>query len=179
MSGPAVSSSPSPLRHLAGVHDAVTTAGFWVAGFCLVAIVVSYAIEVVLRYFLNSPTSWAGSAVSYLLCASIFLVLPELTRQRAHIFISVLPDALSQRRATLLVKAGYLAGFLASMLGAWFCADATWVQYTGDIETLNEWRVPKWTVSMFIPYGLASSSLHFLRHAVAGGPYVAVESSVT
>jgi len=174
----ASAASPSPLRRLAGVHDAVTTAGFWIAAACLVAIVCSYAIEVVLRYFLNAPTSWAGSAVSYLLCATIFLVLPELTRRRSHIFISVLPDALSQRRATLLVKAGYLAGFLASMLAAWFCADATWNQYVSEIETLNEWRVQKWTVSILIPYGLASSGLYFLRHVVAGEPYVAAEGGV-
>ena len=170
--------SPSPFRRLLDVHDAATTAGFWIAGACLAAIVCSYVIEVVLRYFLNAPTSWAGSAVSYLLCVSIFLVLPELTRQRSHIFISVLPDALSQQRATLLVKSGYLAGLLASMLAAWFCADATYTQYVNQIETLNEWRVPKWTVSIFIPYGLASSGLYFLRHVVASESYVAAGSGV-
>lgn len=154
-------------------HDLLTRAGFQLAACCLVAIVVSYVTEVVLRYGFDAPTTWAGSAVSYLLCATIFLVLPELTRTRAHIFISVLPDALSQANATRLVRAGYLAGCVACLCAAWFCADATLKQYAAGIETLNEWRVPKWTVSLFIPWGLASSGLYFLRNAVWAEPYVA------
>jgi TRAP-type C4-dicarboxylate transport system permease small subunit len=139
----------------------------------LAGIVATYAIEVVLRYFFNSPTSWAGSAVAYLLCALIFLVLPELTRQRSHIFISVVPDLLSHRAATLLIKGGYFAASVACIVAAWFCFDATHVQHANGIATLNEWRVPKWTVSVFLPYGLLSSGLYFLRHGLRGEAYVA------
>jgi len=169
----------TPWRRVLQAHDAVTAAGFQLAALCLAVIVCTYVIEVTLRYLLNSPTSWASSAVSYLLCIIIFVMLPELTRRRFHIFISVLPDALSERNATLLMRSGYLAAFLACMLAAWFCADATYTQYVGDIETLNEWRVPKWTVSIFIPYGLGSSGLYFLRNALSSEPYRAVESGAS
>ncbi|WP_159588434.1 TRAP transporter small permease [Hydrogenophaga sp. BPS33] len=167
-------SSAAPAQHpLLRVHDAVTAAGATIAAACLAVIVATYCIEVVSRYFFNAPTTWAGSAVAYLLCASIFLMLPELTRQRAHIFISVLPDLLSQRAATRLIKAGYGVAFFACVLGAWFCADASFMQFNNGIETLNEWRVPKWAVSSFLPYGLLSSGLYFLRHVFLAGPYVA------
>lgn len=167
-------SPAAPAQHpLLRIHDAVTTWGAWIAAACLAVIVGTYCIEVVSRYFFNAPTSWAGSAVAYLLCASIFLMLPELTRQRVHIFISVLPDLLSSRAATNLIKTGYLMAFFACVFGAWFCADATLMQYTNNIETLNEWRVPKWVVSIFLPYGLFSSGLYFLRHVFLAGPYVA------
>ena len=52
----------------------------------------AYAFEVVARYFFNSPTEWANAIVSYLLCAVIFLALPEQTRRRAHITITILMD---------------------------------------------------------------------------------------
>lgn len=161
------------LRPILQAHDAATKWSVTVAVVLLAGIVATYAIEVVLRYFFNSPTSWAGSAVAYLLCASIFLVLPELTRQRVHIFISVLPDLLSQRAATLLITGGYIAASVACVVAAWFCFDATHMQYATNIETLNEWRVPKWAVSVFLPYGLLSSGLYFLRHALTGAAYVA------
>jgi TRAP-type C4-dicarboxylate transport system permease small subunit len=166
------------LARLGQLHDGLTRAGFVLAAVGLAAVVCTFTAEVVLRYFLNSPTSWAGSAVSYLLCIIIFMVLPDLTRQRTHIFISVLPDALSTRAATALVRAGYLAGFIVCLLAAGFCADITWNQYVSGIETLNEWHVPKWTVSIFIPYGLASTSLYFLRHALSSEPYHAATGMV-
>jgi hypothetical protein len=77
------------------------------------------------------------------------------------------------------VRAGYFAGFLACFLAAWFCADATYSQYVSNIETLNEWHVPKWTVSIFIPYGLASSGLYFLRHALSAEPYQAATGGMS
>ena len=33
-----------------------------------------------------------------------------------------------------------------------------------SIETILEWQVPKWWVSIFIPYGFLSAGLYFLRH---------------
>src|SRR5690606_37854148 len=93
-------------RRLCEAHDRVTRTGFALAAAFLAAIVCSYCFEVVSRYFFSAPTTWVGSLVSYLLCGSIFLVLPELTRQKSHIFISLVPDMLTPRNATRLIRFG-------------------------------------------------------------------------
>jgi len=166
---------PSFWGRVCALHDAITRLGFALAAVALAVIVGSYCIEVTGRYFLASPTSWADSLVSYLLCIIIFLVLPELTRQKSHIFISVLPDLMSVRGATRLMRGTRLLAVFACLVAAWFCADATITQYLREIDTLNEWPVPKWLVSVFIPYGLASSGLHYLRQVILNEPYQSIE----
>ncbi len=167
--------SPSWLARPLAVHDFITRLGFVVAGVCLVLIVFTYCYEIVARYFFVAPTTWASSTVSYLLCYMVFLAMPELTRQRVHIFINIVLDMMPNRRATLLQRGAYVVATIACLLAAGFSLEASWSQYVGGYSTVNEWRVPKWLVSGAIPYGLFSTSLYFLRHALSGSPYKSAE----
>jgi len=164
---------------LCAVHDFITRLGFILAAICLAVIVSSYCYEVVARYFFAAPTHWVGSLVAYLLCVSIFLTLPEITREKMHIFISVVPDMLSRRNGTALIRMGRLVGVIACFLGAWFSADASYTQFIRGLYTVNEWDVPKWMVSIFIPYGLLSSGLYFLRQVGSNEPYIAAGSETS
>ena len=153
------------LRRLAALHDAVTKAGYLLAGLCLVVIVCSFCFEVVARYFFSSPTTWASSMVAYMLCAMVFLAMPELSRQRIHIFISIVLDLMTPERATVVQRCTRVIAAAACLLAAWFSLDATWTQFNSGIETVNEWRIQKWMLSIVIPYGLFSTSIYFLRQA--------------
>lgn len=163
------------LARLAGVHDVITRVGFFLAGLCLALIVIVYCYEVVSRYLLSAPTTWASSAVSYLLCYLVFLAMPELSRQRVHIFISIVLDTMPVRHATLFQHAAYIVAAIACLLAAWFCFSATAQQYVGNIQTVNEWRIDKWMLSAAIPYGLLSTSLYYMRHVLRGEPYASAE----
>jgi len=160
-------------RGLCAVHDFITRIGAVLAAICLAIIVFSYCYEVVARYFFAAPTVWASSLVSYLLCAMIFLVVPELSRKKLHVFISMVPDVLPTKWATNLQRVTNFAGFIACVVAAWFCLDATTAQYARGIFTINEWRIPKWMVSSFIPYGMFSAGLYFLRQTLNSSEYKA------
>jgi hypothetical protein len=54
----------------------------------------SFAYEVVARYFFAAPTSWAYDLSSYALCPMIFLAIPAMTQQRAHIAVAYLVEGL-------------------------------------------------------------------------------------
>ncbi|WP_161141480.1 TRAP transporter small permease subunit [Propylenella binzhouense] len=159
----------------AALHDGLTRLGFVLSGVCLLVIVVSYCYEVVARYFLASPTTWASSLVSYMLCYMVFLAMPELSRQRVHIFISIFLDTLKIRDATLIQRGTYVVAAVACLLGAAFCMKATYAQFTTGIETVNEWRIQKWMLSIAIPYGLFSAGIHYIRHFARGEPYQTAE----
>lgn len=169
----------SRLAWLAAIHDWVTRAGFVLAGVCLVVIVGTYAYEVVARYILSAPTTWASSLVSYLLCYMVFLGMPELTRQRVHIFISIVLDTMPIRYATIFQHATYVIAAVACLLAAWFCFTATMQQYAGNIQTISEWRIDKWMLSIVIPYGLLSTSIYYVRHVLRHEPYASTESMQT
>jgi TRAP-type C4-dicarboxylate transport system permease small subunit len=84
----------------------------------LVAVVIT-AYEVVLRYLLNAPTSWAFE-LTILLCAICYLVSGGyVTVQRKHIAITALHDVLPARVRWWLDLLAMLTGILAMGLLVW------------------------------------------------------------
>jgi len=162
---------------LAAVHDAITRLGYALAGLCLVTIVCSFCFEVVSRYFFSAPTAWASSMVAYMLCAMVFLAMPELSRQRIHIFISMLLDKMKPEHATRLQRCTRVVAACACLLAAAFCFDATMNQFGRGIATVNECRIQKWVLSIVIPYGLFSTSIYFIRQAFDQRQYEAAGSA--
>lgn len=158
-------------RWLAAAHDGISIAGFYCAVVCLAVIMGAYIYEVAARYFFSAPSWWVSSVVSYMLIYIVFLAMPELTRQRVHIFISVFLDVMHPARATMVMRTIYVIAGLACIMGAIFSLDASYKQYVRGISTVTEWRVPKWLVSAAIPYGLFFAGLHYLRHAASGARY--------
>lgn len=150
-------------RKLAALHDAITAASFAGAAALLGAIAFSFCYEVAARYLFSAPTSWANAFVSYLLCAAIFLAVPELTRRHSHVAISLLLDRLPPAPASVLRHIIRVAGAAACLLATWITASATLDQFFLGVDTISTYPVPKWCVSIFIPYGMLSSGLYFLR----------------
>jgi TRAP-type C4-dicarboxylate transport system permease small subunit len=145
----------------------ITRTGFFIAGVCLVMVVFTYCYEVVARYFFSSPTIWASSLVAYLLCFIVFLVTPELARNRIHITITIVLDVMPDKYARFLNRCAYATAALACLLAAGFCLDATLTQYTRGIGTVNTWRIHKWPLSAAITYGLFSTSIYYMRHLLS------------
>ena len=152
------------MRQLLTLHDRITIAGNYFAMALLFVICRSVSYEVVSRYIFNAPTLWANALVSYLLCATVFLSVPELTRRNEHVTINMLRDALpATTRIPFDAILRLVAGFMC-LFAAWFCGVETLNQFDTGVETILEWQVPKWWVSIFIPYGFLNAGLYFLRH---------------
>jgi TRAP-type C4-dicarboxylate transport system permease small subunit len=149
------------------LHDAMTRIGFAASAIILALIAISFSYEVVARYFFGAPTSWANAFVAYFLCASIFLAAPELTRRRAHVAVTILSDRASPGVRAGLHRVVLAAGAGACLLATWITANATADQFAMGIDTISAYPVPKWLVSIFIPYGMLSSGLYFLRDLVS------------
>jgi len=158
------------LDFLGRFHDRLTAAGFACAAGFVGIISVSFWYEVVSRYFFSSPTIWAYAVASYALCAMIFLAMPAMSKQGAHICVSYLVDKLPSERRRNLAKLILLVAALMCFACAFIAAQETWRQYVQQIETISGFPVPKWWVSIFIPYGMLVSAFHFLRQVFAGAP---------
>lgn len=163
------------LAKVGAAHDWLTGIGFGAGAICLAVIVCSFCYEVVSRYFLSAPTEWASPMVSFALCVMIFLAMPELTRQVAHISINTLADSMSHGNAAILRSIVRIIAAIACLLAAWFSANETFDQFNNGIWTSPPMAVPKWTISVFVPYGMLSSGIYFLRQLAAGGPNPASE----
>jgi TRAP-type C4-dicarboxylate transport system permease small subunit len=148
---------------LAAIHDRATLVSFILAGAALSAVAVCFCYEVFSRYVLSAPTIWASPFASYGLSVSIFLAMPELTRRSSHITLHLLNERLSARAVYSLARVVRLLAAVTCLFAAWITAEATWKDYALGVWTNTYFPVPKWWVSVVIPYGMVSSSVYFFR----------------
>src|SRR5215212_5256849 len=120
--------SPRPRSALTKLGDTIATVTLWLSAIALLVIVCINFANVVGRYFLHSPISWAEEAMLHLMIASVFLGAVSIAWQRRHIridaFIMLAPrraGALLEILGTLitigvLVYLGYVAVGVASLM---------------------------------------------------------------
>ena len=101
------------------VVDFLTLAASVLAATGLAMIVCSYIYEVVSRYVFQSPTAWASDFVAYALCASAFLALPHVTKDKAHVAVTILVDIAPKPIANILHVIISILGFLCLSFAAW------------------------------------------------------------
>lgn len=155
------------LGKLTALHDALTQAAAVLAAIGLICIVTFYVYEVITRYLFNAPTAWVSDFVSYALCASIFLALPKVTKDKAHVAVTILVDIIPRQIAGYVHMLISLIGFACLAFAAYVSLQENLRQYSKNIETLAIIPIPQWWVSSFITFGLALSSLYMLRYAPA------------
>jgi len=164
------------LRRLASIQDKLSRTGFILAACILAFISVAYCYEVVSRYFFNAPTIWASPLVSYALCLTIFLALPDLARRGLQISIDLHEAWASPGLIESLLRLTRLAAGICCLGAAWITAQQTWSEYSLGVLTNTYMPIPKWWLFVFIPYGLLSAGIYFLRQACGEAPHSSEEA---
>lgn len=144
------------------IIDSVTKASFFVASLALALIVIIFCIEIIMRYFFAAPTSWGPDTVTFLFCASLMLAMPEVTRENGHIAVSIIldfsPRSFAEKFKLILFAVSF---FVISYVFYVTTIELIRLFETG-INTLGSFRVPKWIVFGFIPFGLGLSAIQFV-----------------
>lgn len=155
----------SILSSLLRAHDVVTVFGGHLGKLCLGIIVFAYCYEVVARYFFAAPTWWANEVVSYALCISCFLLMPEVTRSNGHVAVSVIIDMAPPERTARLARILHLCAFVTCGTAAWISLDENIRQVLQNVHLMKVYPIPQIYISAWITYGFASSAIYFLRMA--------------
>lgn len=170
--GPIVRKGEDTLKILArlrAAHDYLSDAGYLASAVALTAMCAIYCLEVVLRYFFDSPTQWSTETVSRLMLVMTFLAMPHATRTLAHVSVTLIPDVwprIARKMGIGLSAVGLvLCGFVT-----YLSAMESYNQYVQLVETLDNVPVLKWKISIFITYGFGNSALWYLRMLTEAGP---------
>lgn len=142
---------------------------------CLVAMMAIVTFDVVLRYFFNDPTVWAGEVASFLTIAVVFLGLAQNMRLGDHIRIDVFTNLLSDRTQLLVDVAAHAIAIVFSVvlfMGCWVRFDNFWVRHTVSDSPI---MIPLWVpmlpvlagAAVFCLAAVAGFAMRF--HALVGG----------
>jgi len=120
-----------------------------------VAMMAIVTYDVVLRYFFNDPTVWAGEVASFLTIAVVFLGLAHNLRRGDHIRIDVLTKLLSPRMQLWLDVVAHGVAIVFSVvlfMGCWVRFDNFWVRHTTSDSPL---MIPLWIPMLPVLVGAA------------------------
>jgi TRAP-type C4-dicarboxylate transport system permease small subunit len=158
---------PAWLRPLLWIHDWITRIGFYAASLGLMAMCGLYCMEVVLRYFLNAPTTWSTDVITFILLFSTFAAIPYAVKQAMHVSVTIIIDMWP-------ASAPYVGAFI-NIFGIVLCGFVGYIaygtsvqQYVGNIETSGSLMVDKWFLTAFISYGFINSALWHIRLLLTG-----------
>ena len=149
--------------------DAIYRACFVLGATLIASIAAIYCYEVGARYLFDAPTEWSAVIGSLFFSAGTFLVIPEVTRRGAHVAVDILLQEVRGRTRVWL-------GRFLMLVSAALCAVACVVtaieahsQFVDNINIMSTLIVPKWYMTVFMPFGFAGAALYFLRAAAGPG----------
>jgi TRAP-type C4-dicarboxylate transport system permease small subunit len=149
------------------VHDWITRLFHYLAALGLAAICGLYSMEVVLRYFLNSPTTWSSDVITFLLLVATFSAIPYAVKSGMHVAVTIIIDAFK-------ASTPYVSAFL-NTVGLILCGFVGYIsfqiavtQYFGNVGTGGSFEIYKWSLTAFIAYGFINSALWHLRLLLTG-----------
>ncbi|MEI4472780.1 TRAP transporter small permease [Frigidibacter sp. MR17.24] len=156
---------PPRMRQVGALADLLVRIAFWIAAAALVVILAITLVEITMRYVFGAPTMWVSDSVRYLLAYLIMLGLPEVTRSREHVSITLVLDAVPSghwyRRALLLVSAAACAAVV------YFAIDVAMTQVARNTFTQGTWRIPRVWITGAVAAGFAVAGLVFLAQGLA------------
>lgn len=127
-------------------------------GTALVATALVVLAQIVFRFVLREPLSWATEVATDLLVWTAFLGLAVGVRDNAHVAMALLEGKLSSG-ASWVVRVGQQV-VLAFLLGA-LCYGGI-VLMLGELHTVSASGVPRWMVFAAVPAGSGLALLHVL-----------------
>ncbi len=156
-------------RALRALHDYTTDIGYILAAITITLMGAIYCMEVVLRYFFNSPTRWSTETVANLMLVTIFLAVPHAVRSLNHVAVTLILD-FNPAHARLINAIMNVAGLVLCGFVTYLSFSENLRQFTGFVETVANFPIPKWWTSMWITYGFGSSTIWYLRLLFEEGP---------
>jgi hypothetical protein len=64
---------------------------------------------------------------------------------------------------------------VSCLAAAWITGEQAWSEFTVGVWTNTYVPIPKWWLFVFIPYGLLSGGIYFLRQAAGEKPHASEE----
>lgn len=149
------------------IYDGILNALAFVAAALLLAITVGIGLDVAARYLFDRPIGWMSEFVQHSMLLILFLSIGWLTRERGHVAVEILLDAVPRRyRRGMEIFATLASGAISGFLCIW-AAISTWDNHVRDVVTDGIYPIPReWLIAM-VALGFFFTTIEFFRSAAS------------
>ena len=135
----------------------------FLAGIILVFIMLSVGLDVILRYFFNSPMIWVTEVTECLLLYITFLGTGWLLRDEGHVKVDIILNRLKPRSIAFFGILSSLVGIFVSIMLAFYGMSVTWNYFRRGIYTPTAMEIPVAAIILIIPIGSFMLLIGFVR----------------
>ncbi|QDL93135.1 TRAP transporter small permease subunit [Paroceanicella profunda] len=140
---------------------------FAAAKWLVYAIVLLMLWEVLSRYLLAAPTSWAPELATLAFGPFFLLGGPYLLHLGGHVAVDIVSAKATGRLTTALTLVGLFLAAAFGLILLWFAAPLVWQSYSYGETSYSAWNPPIWPARLFLPLAALLLTLQALADAVA------------
>jgi TRAP-type C4-dicarboxylate transport system permease small subunit len=148
--------------------DRILSATAYASGVIIVLMMVSMSFDVVMRYFFNMPTRWAGDFSGYMQFVMVLLGAAWVLSVRGHTRIDILATHFPPKMQKVMNIATSIIGLLGCALFVYVGVMATSTAFIDNEFLYRDIEVPLWPLYAVIPLCFTLLSIQFGRMIYRG-----------
>ncbi len=153
------------LQRAGRIFDVILIGFTWFSGMLMIFSLISVCIDVVMRYFFNSPSGWILQISEYILLYIPFLTAAFVLKEEGHIKVDIILNIVTERTEAILNTVTSILGAGVLLILTYYGTIVTYDFYVRNVPTLKYLKIPEFLVIMVIPVGCFLFALQFIRRA--------------
>jgi TRAP-type C4-dicarboxylate transport system permease small subunit len=135
----------------------------WIAGICIVAMMLAISYSVIARFVFNAPQPAVIELSGYLLLYTTFLGVPWLLRNDGHVKVDLLISKLGPRARRVFDTVTSVFGLVVALVLLWRGVLVTIDFYARGMKVFNILATPQYILLAVIPVGSLLLAFEFGR----------------
>lgn len=153
------------LKQIVRIADAVTDLLSIAAAVLLVFMTLAVTYEVIVRYFLSSPTTWVIEVSEICILFITFLGMAWLLKEDGHVRVDFVLIQLKVRTQALMNIVTSILGAAVALALFWYGARVSWDVYVRNYNQVAVLTIPYVYIISVIPLGSFMLFIQFLKRA--------------
>ncbi|RQD72671.1 MAG: TRAP transporter small permease [Tindallia sp. MSAO_Bac2] len=137
-----------------------------IAAFALGFLLLGICYSTFSRFFFNKPLTNLVEYSSYSLIYITFFGSPKILRNRGHISLDILTNALSKKSNLRLGMFVNVLGAVLSAIITYFGGKVAIDNFVNNIRVMDSMGTPQYLLTMVIPIGMFFMMIQFFRNSV-------------
>jgi len=153
-------------KRLNQIFDRTLDIAMFIAGLLLIFQMLSVCLELILRYFFNSPTSWVMEMSAYVVLWVPFLGGAWVLKKDGHVRMDLLIGNVSPKIRAILILITSVIAAVTCLIITWYGIKVVMDLYETRFRTQTVLMLPKYPIMAIIPLSTFLFFIEFLRKII-------------
>ena len=132
------------------------------AGWIVVAMMLTISFDVAMRYLFNAPTTWSFEVNRYMLIMVVFMGGPWTLTAGGHVSVDLFTESMDSKKRVLLDIVTSIRACIYMLMFTWESVVFTWDAWENAIRSTEYLAWPLWPIRIFLVIGGGLLSIQYM-----------------